>query len=756
MNPTVKINKVIIKDFKNIRLLELDVDKLTELYGKNATGKSSVLEAIHFLVKGGKNDVHRIREGADEAKVSVEISEGETDIYAETSIKRDGTITCKGKTNGISTHNPRTLLKRLFTFGSFDPRLILNKDNDRANRLISLFPIYITIDDLKCPDLRVKSLPLSNPGSIDFKKHAFEVLKDVNDDLSRSRLSIGRERDLISKAYTKRKEDLSNSCLLFNKKYNKDPISLDAESLDGSVEKLSLIQGDLVAHRKLHDEGLREFNQINDSRFKENYHIKNCEDTQDSIKKQIDGLNKKLESLKQKEKSHRDKIVILHEREQEVTKKLANYKELIEKNTEKIESTKLNLDNVGQMLLDKYPRKNIVMCLDNDEEKTHETDLISGRLIVICPNEKGDFNDRPEKSKLLLVDSMIKPLTATIKKIEYLDDPYNMLIKGHSTIISGAKTALKSTGLLNYLFKYQLNIGYFSDWEVSERTLMKRAKAVNAQNQIYRINLNNPQAWENIGKIIKAGNLDCIIEDPPAEDDDFKHIQGTRKVLAKREAIAQKYGIAWLIVRNYSKTMDPDALKKVGGFAVWTNMPRSTIIFFPLDEGHPKRPRKTHDEKTNKELKDELKHSPKVSLMQTMVCNEGQLPKHSALLTLKTTKIEEDVNKSMIDVPLCEIEMIKRPDNAEKWVKARTKEENEKFDTNVWKIMCKIYKEKNGIASLKLVEWICDNKDGLGLGRSTAYKILKHLHEINYIYGGRTKDGQVPITITKIGKDYLE
>ena len=421
--------------------------------------------------------------------------------------------------------------------------------------------------------------------------------------------------------------------------------------------------------------------------------------------------------------------------------------------------SKGNLDALAKMLLSKYSGQ-IVMCIDNDEEHTHKTEIKHNRLTIICPSKKGDFNDRPEKRKLLLVENLLKPLSATIKKLEYLDDPYNMIIKGHTTIISGAKTALKSTGLLNYLFKYQLNIAYFSDWEVSEQTLRKRAKAVNAENKIYRINLNSQKSWDNIGKIIKAGNLDCIIEDPPFENEKFNNIPGTRELLAIREKIAQQYNISWLIVRNYSKTMDQNSLKKVSGFAVWTNMPRSTIIFFPLESGHKYRPVKTHDEKTNKEIPKKEQYAPKVSLMQCMVCNEGVTPKHSALLKIKTTQIEEDVNKSMIDVPLCEIEMIKRPEDPERWVKVRTQEENEKFDTKVWEILsCVNDKGDEGITPYELVKRIVSKNELALCGRSTAYKILKHLHDENYIEGGgaggAVGDTKV-IKITKLGKEYLE
>ena len=55
--------------------------------------------------------------------------------------------------------------------------------------------------------------------------------------------------------------------------------------------------------------------------------------------------------------------------------------------------SKGNLDNVVQYCLKKYPKKEIRLCLDNDKEKTHKTNIQDKRLITLCPEKKGDFND---------------------------------------------------------------------------------------------------------------------------------------------------------------------------------------------------------------------------------------------------------------------------------------------------------------------------------------------------------------------------
>ena len=225
MKTIVKIKEVYIENFKNIKSQLISLDKLTDLYGKNSTGKSSVLEAIHFLVWGGKNDVNKIRVGAPGATVSAKIMEGDVEIEVSASIDRSGRVTVKGKTNGISSAQPRGLLQRLFSFGSFDPRLVLAKDRERTSRLLSLIPIKIKPDDLFLPDKKVNHIPLSHSNVLDYSKHGFDVLKDLEKDVKNSRMSIGREHKLVDNAYRKRKEDFDNSCLVFNKTYNKHPVN---------------------------------------------------------------------------------------------------------------------------------------------------------------------------------------------------------------------------------------------------------------------------------------------------------------------------------------------------------------------------------------------------------------------------------------------------------------------------------------------------------------------------------------------------
>ena len=68
--------------------------------------------------------------------------------------------------------------------------------------------------------------------------------------------------------------------------------------------------------------------------------------------------------------------------------------------------SKSNADDLAEgFLLEGSPKQKIVLCLDNEGEKTHRPRLQHERLIVLCPEAKGDFNERQgngkERKKLL-------------------------------------------------------------------------------------------------------------------------------------------------------------------------------------------------------------------------------------------------------------------------------------------------------------------------------------------------------------------
>ena len=79
--------------------------------------------------------------------------------------------------------------------------------------------------------------------------------------------------------------------------------------------------------------------------------------------------------------------------------------------------SKSNADDLAEgFLLEGSPKQKIVLCLDNEGGKTHKPRLKHKRLIVLCPEGKGDFNEHQrnekERKKLLKLAPAYKYETA--------------------------------------------------------------------------------------------------------------------------------------------------------------------------------------------------------------------------------------------------------------------------------------------------------------------------------------------------------
>ena len=136
----------------------------TEIYGKNKTGKTSLLDAIHFVYYGGKNDVEKIMAGKDETEVELGLTENDVPIKIHVALNRDKKVKVWADVNGVRASNPRTLIKRMLSFGTFNPREMVNKEG-RKERLLKLIPIYIKEDDLTIPGEDGQHFPVADKGS---------------------------------------------------------------------------------------------------------------------------------------------------------------------------------------------------------------------------------------------------------------------------------------------------------------------------------------------------------------------------------------------------------------------------------------------------------------------------------------------------------------------------------------------------------------------------------------------------------------
>ncbi len=203
MNFTLK--KLTIKNFKNIKNRTIVFDQKTEIFGPNRTGKTAILEALKFNINGGKSFADRVsNESKEKAETHSEFEEKKTGLPLEIwrSITESGDIKTKVLYQGISPSKPAAFISKLVSAGSFDPRDLLKKEG-RTDRLMQLLP-------LKTKKEIFNDVPLHEPDSIDYEKHAFHVITAADKDLRNTRLNLYQKKNLLSKALEKNETDYEN------------------------------------------------------------------------------------------------------------------------------------------------------------------------------------------------------------------------------------------------------------------------------------------------------------------------------------------------------------------------------------------------------------------------------------------------------------------------------------------------------------------------------------------------------------------
>ena len=243
MKKIVYLKSIIIRNFKNIDKAEYNLKDLNEFYGANKTGKSSVLDALRFVFYGGKNDIDKIQIGKDKTEVELSLVEDGTPMDIITSLDKSGKLKCSAVVNGVKSSNPRSLIKRMLSFGTFNPRDMINKEG-RQERLLKLVPITINKNDVVIPD-DGRPFPIHDPNAIDFSQHAFIVLQAIHKDMYNVRKSLNRERDIFKKSHIEREKQYNENNISFQRSYDVLP-----ENVESSVEDSSSDLGKIKGNKK--------------------------------------------------------------------------------------------------------------------------------------------------------------------------------------------------------------------------------------------------------------------------------------------------------------------------------------------------------------------------------------------------------------------------------------------------------------------------------------------------------------------------
>lgn len=210
------LKKVFMKNFKIYDEREFHFDKLTEIYGKNGVGKTSIEDAIKFCMYGSSKDIDKIKVGENEAKVIVTYRDvNNNELVVSASINREtGKYKCKPLLNGKDPKWNAKKLKDLIGYEQFNPQLLLDPKG-RTERLLKLLPIVITQDDLN-------GIEIPKDVTIKWDQHGFNVLEDIQKALMNERAYLYRTKKSKEKGYHEFQRRFDSDIGTFREMYNKE------------------------------------------------------------------------------------------------------------------------------------------------------------------------------------------------------------------------------------------------------------------------------------------------------------------------------------------------------------------------------------------------------------------------------------------------------------------------------------------------------------------------------------------------------
>ena len=413
-----RLKNIIIENFKSHKNLSLDFNRLNEIFGANATGKTSVMEAIKFAFVGGKGDVDKIRIGEEKCSVVLTFQSGETPLEIKTTLDRKGQLNCSVQLEGIKNQNPRTFIKNMISYGSFNPRKALDPKT-RLSTLLNLVPVKICEKDLL-------DFPEQALIDLDFDQHAFVVLTQLLKNLSNIRLSLYQNKDTLSKAHQKASEllDRETSQFLAENSFN----SLDeCPTYEAVQDKMVEVRASNQVENEKADKLVSDMELNRQEEAQLSRSVESKKDYVTKLESQLGNARNDFEESKKRLKEVKEFV-------EKNEKNLEEAKALILKNNETISNinNKATIAKYAERLRDRQKLR-----IKNLEEVTQAVASWKDIDSII----KNDFKN--------LSASALSPLKEKIKGIDVTPEG-KLLYKGKSIDeLSGAETILLSSKLIS-------------------------------------------------------------------------------------------------------------------------------------------------------------------------------------------------------------------------------------------------------------------------------------------------------------------
>ena len=303
-----------VDNFAGFHELDLDLGALTVFAGANATGKTSLLEAIEAVLSRGGFTDDMINIDADKGEVRVSMTGGLEVVAAR---RRGKSPTVKVSQNGLPVSKPRALLDELLDPVSLDPLAWL--DGDRTQALLDAMPLQVGTKDIaklyraagvgKDHRLRMDATNMS--------RHALPVLADFEKDLVMRRRRANAEVKQLTTWVEKEREaqrttDLSDPVEEMEKlRVEATEIQLKIAKTESTDEAFNDTQQVFDLAKERHDTKLQ---QIEDLK----YQLSIAREEAQAFKEEVAAADAKLKAFPK----YVDDTDILNTRSEEITAEL--------------------------------------------------------------------------------------------------------------------------------------------------------------------------------------------------------------------------------------------------------------------------------------------------------------------------------------------------------------------------------------------------------------------------------------------------
>jgi DNA repair exonuclease SbcCD ATPase subunit len=167
----MEILKVQIKNFLSIADVEITPGQVNQIVGRNNAGKTTVIKALEFAIKGS-SDGSLVKFGEESAEVVLELSDQTT---VRRRINADGKQTVDVKREGMRSTSPQSYLDALFDGDAFNPLDLLDAKR-RSDAILKSIDLKVTAQALANElGVSLETLP-----PLDYSQHGLKVLEQAH------------------------------------------------------------------------------------------------------------------------------------------------------------------------------------------------------------------------------------------------------------------------------------------------------------------------------------------------------------------------------------------------------------------------------------------------------------------------------------------------------------------------------------------------------------------------------------------------